>query len=123
MKSVKLMGLFAMMAALLTSALLSGYSASAATLLPAPGTATGKLSIVASDASNGKMLAGATVLIVNDRAERVAKGLTNNTGVYEIKLYPGIYKVTVVANGHKEYGQVTVLKASSVTVVKANLAK
>ncbi len=63
------------------------------------------------------------MLVVNDRVERVAKGLTNSSGPYEVKLPAGIYKVTVFADNHKEYGQVVTLKANEVVTIKASMAK
>jgi 5-hydroxyisourate hydrolase-like protein (transthyretin family) len=97
---------------------------------PVPSTSSplpiGKLSVQALDPTSSRIIpgiAGATVLVVNGNGQQVAKGLTNDQGIFEAKITEDIYKVTITADNYKEYSEVVKLVANQVTTVKAELGK
>src|SRR5207244_12397585 len=91
------------------------------TPIPIPITPTGKLSVTAINGATGVPVGNATVQVLNVQAQQVAKGLTGSTGIFSVKLPPGLYKVKVFADGYKQFGTYATIVVDQVTAITAGL--
>ncbi len=81
----------------------------------------GMLHVNAVDASTGKPISSATVVVYDINGNAVAKDTTDNNGNISIELQAGEYKVDVIVSGYAEFRKAVTITTGEDTAVTAKL--
>jgi hypothetical protein len=118
-KVIRTLGIMGIMLALAGFAVSSAPSASASSVRPVA--SKGNVAVYAIFPPTVKDTSYAQVVIWDQNGDVVGKGIVTSRNSYVVSLAPGIYKVSVTADGYKAYGELIEVVRSQTTTIKAPL--